>query len=629
MTGPAARPEDVALSVVTAVAPGTAQLPRSFADLVSKVSARPGTELVLVLDRAGAAGIEFGRLGSPVRVLRNPGSPFGRRGAYVAGASEARGRVLLLLALEAELASGCLDAVLACFDDDPGIGIVEPLATDPATAPGDADGGGELALALRDLAVETLGGWHVLGLEDPRARHTTAPCRRLVGEAHLAGIGAGGWRRARVAMLASRPTATVAQWSRDPDATSPTGPRLWRPTPVAAVPRAGLNVVGLLDAVCGVGDASRRYVEAVAASGSPYATFAYQGHGSPRMHFEHHGGEEVSYDTNLLVLNADLLPGLAVAAGGELWADRYTIGLPFWELEAVPPQVRESFQLVNELWVSSEFTRSAFARHTDKPLVKVPLPVRRRDGAPPRRRGDLGLPAAFTFLATFDFGSVAARKNGLGVVRAFSAAFSPGEGPVLVLKTLNAAWDPRAWHELQAAIAGRRDVAVLDGYLADDDMSAMIANADCYVSLHRAEGFGLTLAEAMAWGRPVVGTAYSGNLDFMTDENSYLVPYDLGCVPAGLSPVYRQGAVWADPRIDEAARMLRQVWEHPREAAARGEVGRRDIRRTHSTQAVAETIASRLELIRQSRRRHAPPRPARAPALSRTGARGAQPRSLR
>ena len=197
------------------------------------------------------------------------------------------------------------------------------------------------------------------------------------------------------------------------------------------------------------------------------------------------------------------------------------------------------------------------------------MPVPRRDGYAAGRPAGRRDADAFTFLSVFDFGSLAPRKNGLGVVDTFCEAFDPGEGPVLVLKTINAPHDPTAYRALHNAIGGRRDVLLIEGYLSDERLTSMIGHADCYVSLHRCEGFGLTPAEAMAWGRPVVATAYSGNLDFMTPANSYLVPFDLVDVPASAAHVYPLGSRWAEPRRADAARALRTVWERRDQAGGR------------------------------------------------------------
>ena len=144
------------------------------------------------------------------------------------------------------------------------------------------------------------------------------------------------------------------------------------------------------------------------------------------------------------------------------------------------------------------------------------------------------------FLFVFDFFSVLERKNPLGLIEAFTRAFRPGEGPMLVIKTINGD-SQRSTISKRCAPRRRagRDILVIDEYYSAEEKNALLGLCDCYVSLHRSEGLGLTMAEAMGLGKPVIATGYSGNLDFMTPENSYLVDYMMGAVPADCDPYPR------------------------------------------------------------------------------------------
>ena len=205
----------------------------------------------------------------------------------------------------------------------------------------------------------------------------------------------------------------------------------------------------------------------------------------------------------------------------------------------------------------------------------------------------------------FDYLSTAERKNPWGLVEAFELAFAPGESPLLVIKSINAHRRPDQAERLRLRVAGSPDVLLLEDYLDADDLDALVALCDCYVSLHRSEGLGLTMAEAMALGKPVIATGYSGNLQFMTEANSFLVPWTSTTIPSGCEP-YPAGGTWADPDLEAAARLMRTVLEDPELAAARGRQGAEDIRVLHSPQAAGRQISARLaELIpaRRARRR--------------------------
>ena len=150
------------------------------------------------------------------------------------------------------------------------------------------------------------------------------------------------------------------------------------------------------------------------------------------------------------------------------------------------------------------------------------------------------------------------------------------------------------------AAVDRADVLVLDDYLATGEMAALMDVADCYVSLHRSEGFGLTMAESMALGKPVIATGYSGNLDFMDDDTAYLVKWMPGSVPIGCAP-YRAGARWAEPDLEDAARLMRHVVEHPDEARATGARARAAVLAGHSPRARSAFLKRRLADIEVQR----------------------------
>jgi hypothetical protein len=241
-----------------------------------------------------------------------------------------------------------------------------------------------------------------------------------------------------------------------------------------------------------------------------------------------------------------------------------------------------------------------------------------------RSRADLGLPAEkFLFLSSFDYLSVFKRKNPLAVVTAFTRAFGPGEGAGLIIKCINHERDPGAHAELRAAAAMHPDVQVIDRYLSPFDNSSLAASCDCYVSLHRAEGFGLGPAEAMWLGKPVIATAYSGNLDFMTASNSLLVDYRMVAIGAGADP-YPADAHWAEPDLQHAAMLMRGLFDNPERARQLGAIAAADIRRTHSPAAAGEIMRRRLEAIRATGR----PRPGIDPARTRP-ALAALPRRIR
>jgi glycosyltransferase involved in cell wall biosynthesis len=381
-----------------------------------------------------------------------------------------------------------------------------------------------------------------------------------------------------------------------PDET--TSPRL---APFPSAP--GINVIGYFDAELGVGEAGRSIASSIEASGIPMSTFTFRATTSRQQHdFGSKGPSDCPFSINVLCVNADQTPRLAQSVGSQFMRNRHNIGIWFWEAPTLPVELHHSLDLVDELWAPSEFVYEALAPVANKPLRVFPLPVTKPGKPTALRRADVSLPEGFVFLFMFDYLSVIDRKNPLGLIDAYQAAFKPSDGAHLVIKTINS--HQRMWdHEkLLYALEDRPDVHVLSDYLTGTQVQAMTQLSDCYVSLHRSEGFGLTLAHAMAWGKPTIATAYSGNMSFMTQATSYLVPYKLVEIGSG-SPPYPPEALWADPDLSAAARKMRYVFDHPEEAADVGRAAAEHIAATRSLATAAEFVRDRFSDIETGLRR--------------------------
>jgi glycosyltransferase involved in cell wall biosynthesis len=348
----------------------------------------------------------------------------------------------------------------------------------------------------------------------------------------------------------------------------------------------GVNIIGYHGAPTGLGAVARLVAESLAAAGIPHTTVQVEEGVRPPWK----AAPAIPHDVNLVCVNADMLPRLVQTLGVAAFDGRRTIGFWWWEVERFPAHLAWAAQLVDEIWVGSDHVRAAVAAVVPRPVSVFPLPVPvLRAG--PTTPAPLDLPDRFRFLFSFNYASVFERKNPLGAISAFARAFAPGEAS-LVIKTAGGELFEREVAALEAAAGAHPDVVVIDRSLASDEYSALTACADAYVSLHRAEGFGLTIAEAMTLGKPAIATAYSGNLEFMTEENSYLVPYSLVPIPPGTP--YPVDARWAEPDLDEAAKLLRAVYDDRDEAARRGEEGRRMLAATRSVDAAASFIAGSL-----------------------------------
>jgi glycosyltransferase involved in cell wall biosynthesis len=307
-------------------------------------------------------------------------------------------------------------------------------------------------------------------------------------------------------------------------------------------------------------------------------------------------GDMCPYGIDVVCVNPDQFERAQAATAVARRKDAYRIGFWFWELETVPAAWQPAIDAVDEIWVATPFVRDAFAAVADKPVTLVRMPVQ----PPALPAPDTADGAPFVFLFSFDFHSYVDRKNPQGVIDAFRRAFPRGDEPVrLVLKSHNGDVFRPQLYALMESVAKDDRIELRDGYLPRNDMLGLLARADAYVSLHRSEGFGLGMAEAMAMGKAVVGTGYSGNLEFMTPETSRLVRFARVPAPAG-AYMYADDGVWAEPDLDDAASIMRELAGDRAAAAELGAKAALHMKQTHSAAVAGRIAMNRLETIRAS-----------------------------
>ena len=357
----------------------------------------------------------------------------------------------------------------------------------------------------------------------------------------------------------------------------------------------GLNLVGYFTRSSGLGDVVRRLRAAVGQAGVANSAITTERTTSP-AHDADAIANRVEFTNSVCVVTADQFPFLATDFPELFAATQRMIGYWFWELEHVPLHMRQSIALVDEIWAGSRFVTDAFAAISPVPVRHVPIPVAEPQASGRSRRdfsalADVG--ERPVFLTVFDHLSVTERKNPLGVIEAFRRAFARDEGPVLVVKTMNG---PQRWTNHQRVLAaadGRDDIRVWDETLERADQMALVDAVDCMVSLHRSEGLGLHLAEAMWLRTPTIATRYSGNLDFMNDDNSLLIDASLVPVEHG-EGVYPSTARWAAPDLDQAADAMRRIAGDPALAADLATAGRQTMERQPSPAETGRLIGQLL-----------------------------------
>ncbi|WP_020663473.1 FkbM family methyltransferase [Amycolatopsis benzoatilytica] len=370
----------------------------------------------------------------------------------------------------------------------------------------------------------------------------------------------------------------------------------------------GVNLLGYLTAELGIGEMGRIVLEAIEKADVPVASVLEEEAVWNRTGLDRPDTvSEPKFPVSVLAVNADQTRTI-LTNHPEVGAGRYRIGLWAWELEDFPRGQHEAFGMLDEVWTVSDFCRTAFAAHSTIPVKTIPVPVR-DPGEPARPARKTGDPVRFLF--AFDFYSVADRKNPWGVVEAFQQAF-PGRDDVrLTIKTINAVDHPQRAEQLRAMISGDDRIEMLEHYLSVAELHELYETSTAYVSLHRSEGFGLTVAEAMARAMPVISTDYSSTTEFLDESTGWPIPYRMVPVGKGNEP-YHAEAVWADPDVNAAAAAMRQIADDPAEAEARGKRAREYILRERSMETAAEWMRNQLEQAYetwQERQRAAVPPP--------------------
>jgi glycosyltransferase involved in cell wall biosynthesis len=279
----------------------------------------------------------------------------------------------------------------------------------------------------------------------------------------------------------------------------------------------------------------------------------------------------------------------------------YRIALWYWELEQFPKAYRRIAKQFDEIWAPTRFIQEAISSVVSVPVIHMPPAVRIPFGNS-FDYSQFGInPEKFTFLFMFDMCSSFERKNPLGLIEAYRQAFHQDERVQLVIKVSRGEYDPENFAKLQKSCS-KVGINLIDRVMTRNEADRLMHLCNAYISLHRSEGFGLPLAEAMLLGKPVIATGYSGNLDFMTAQNSILIPYELKTIQE-THPLYARGARWAEPCTDSAAKAMRKVFEN---RCFREQLGRKaqlEMKRTCSLEAYATRIQDRLAILGKHHRR--------------------------
>lgn len=368
----------------------------------------------------------------------------------------------------------------------------------------------------------------------------------------------------------------------------------------------GVLLIGHPHAILGVGENLRAISLALGSSDIPFKICnAFGPHSKTNallQDFSYHeqaAALNKKHGTNLFCLNANEMDMALSYLGSEVFDKSYNIACWMWELSEFPDRWVGNFRYVQEIWAQSRFVQEAIARKSPVPVIWMPQVVE-PGAADPAVAQALGVPKdAFTFLFFFDFTSHVARKNPRAVIDAFNLAFknSADRSVALVVKMNGMDKCP---HEYRTFIDSVRNqdtrIIFIDKVLSDREIKGLICGCDVFVSLHRSEGFGRGIAEAMYYGKPTIATGYSGNMDFTNYFNSCLVDYHFVPVRKGEYPFWK-GQFWAEPDIQHAAQWMHRLHQDRQLCQSIGGRAAESIRATHSAHAAGMRMRDRLNKI--------------------------------
>lgn len=292
--------------------------------------------------------------------------------------------------------------------------------------------------------------------------------------------------------------------------------------------------------------------------------------------------------------NPNHLPALLFHLGKKAITGKYVVGYAVWELPLLPPDWKRNLRCVHSIWCPSSFAAKAFRAATDKPVHVVPHCIDPPASIAPDRERFCIASDTFAVLTAVHLGSGLSRKNPRAAIRAFRSAFPNESKAVLLAKVSQADSYPDRMEDIESEIQGAKNIHLIKDTLNENDYWTLLASIDAVLSLHRSEGFGLVPAQAMALGKLAIATGWSGNMDYMTSENSLPVDYEMVPVEDPEGNYREDGQLWAEPDVDHAASLLRQAAEDPGLRRRIGARAMHTVCKKLGPDAVARTMRHRL-----------------------------------
>lgn len=360
----------------------------------------------------------------------------------------------------------------------------------------------------------------------------------------------------------------------------------------------GINLIGYIKAQMGLGQGARLMASAIEETKIPYLIIDTKV-GNPFNHndetFDRKIKKSPEYSINIFHVNPEQMPPLQLTLKSDFSDKRYNIGIWLWELPDFPDEWCKAFKLIDEVWAPSVFNCESIRKKANVPVTLIPYGIKAETDNNFTRE-HFNLPEdKFLFLSMYDSNSTIERKNPLGAIKSFKKAFSKDNEKVGLVIKINNPKDSDI-ELINNELNGYNNVYLIKETLAKTEVNSLIKCCDVFVSLHRAEGFGLVIAEAMYVGTPVIATNWSANVDFMNEENSCPVSFTLKKIGHDCY-MYKAYQTWAEPDIDNAAEYMIKLANDKEYYEKLSKNAESFIKTEFSIQKSAEKIKHRLKEI--------------------------------
>lgn len=365
-----------------------------------------------------------------------------------------------------------------------------------------------------------------------------------------------------------------------------------------------INIIGYINKQFGLGEGTRANIRALRAANISTCINEFNHNINKEILDQEHQEVDVlsnqnSHPINIVQLNFDKLTSFIENYSDTYLKGKYNIGFWVWELERFPEVAHVYFDLFDEIWTPSNYSAESISLYSPIPVINIPHSIEILNVPHDRDYFDLSQDNYY-FLTIFDYNSSIERKNPIGVIDAYELAF--GKNHTTVKLVIKASERPNFESEKQlidSRLSENASIIYIEKTLTREQIHSLIKQCDCFISLHRSEGFGLTMAEAMYLNIPVIATDYSGNKDFMNTNNGFLVKYKL--VSAELYNKFSSAEdMWAEPDIEDAAEKMKFVFHNPMEANKLASRGNKDIQERNSPEYIGAKMRARLNFIQNN-----------------------------